>query len=49
VQAQALQRAREQERVRAEKKRELWAAHEQRMQAITAKLEPSQLKIMSGL
>jgi len=49
AQAQALQRAREQERARAEQRRQLWAEHEKRMQAITAKLMPTQLKIMSGL
>lgn len=49
AQAQALSRAREQERVRAEKRRQIWVAHEGRMNAITAKLKTPQLKIMSGL
>ena len=49
AQAQALSRAREQERVRAEKRRQIWIAHEDRMNAITAKLKAPQLKIMSGL
>ena len=49
AQVQALQKAREQERIRAEKKRQLWAEHEDRLKAIAAKLQPAQLRIMSGL
>ena len=49
AQAQALSRAREQERARAEQRRQIWAAHDGRMNAITAKLKAPQLKIMSGL
>ena len=49
AQAQALLRAREQERTRAERRRQIWAEHDSRMEAITAKLKAPQLKIMSGL
>lgn len=49
AQAQVLLRAREQEKARAEQRRQIWATHEDRMNAITAKLKTPQLKIMSGL
>ena len=49
AQVQALQRARDQERIRAEQKRQLWADHASRLKAIEAKLKPTQMKIMSGL
>jgi len=49
AQVQALQRAREQERIGTEKKRQLWADHEGRLKTIEAKLKPAQLRIMSGL
>jgi len=49
AQVQALQRAREQERIRAEQKRQLWAEHESRLMAIEAKLKPTQLRIISGM
>ncbi len=42
-------RAREQERARAEKLRQIWAEHNSRMDAITSKVKVPGLKIMSGL
>jgi hypothetical protein len=48
-QTQALQRARAQERTRVERRRQLWAEHESRLQKIEAQLKPAQMGIMSGL
>ena len=49
AQAETLRRSREQDRARAEKRRQIWAEHDSRMDAISAKLKKSQLAIMSGL
>jgi hypothetical protein len=49
AQAQALMRARQQEKARAEKRRQIWAEHERRMDAITSKVKGQGLKIISGL
>lgn len=49
AQARALAAAREQERARRAKSRQLWAAHAARLQAIEAKLKPAHLRISSGI
>ena len=48
AQAEVLRRSREQDRIRAEKRRQIWAEHNSRMDAITAKLKKPQLTIMSS-
>lgn len=47
-QAQPSLIAREQERIRAERRREIWAEHNARMDAIAARLKAPQLRIMRG-
>jgi len=49
AQAQALMRARQQELARAEKRRQIWAEHNSRMDAITSKVKARGLTSMSGL
>jgi len=49
AQASALAVARERDRARKVKSRQLWAAHAARLNAIEAKLKPSQLRIAAGL
>jgi hypothetical protein len=49
AQASALAAARERDRARKAKSRQLWAAHAARLNAIEAKLKPSQLRIAAGL
>jgi hypothetical protein len=49
AQTAALVVARERDRVRKAKSRQLWAAHAARLQAIEAKLKPSQLRIAGGI
>ncbi len=49
AQAEMLRRSREQDRARAEKRRQIWAEHDSRMDAINARLKKPQLTIMSGL
>jgi hypothetical protein len=49
AQASALVVARERDRARKAKSRQLWAAHSARLQAIEAKLKPAQLRIAAGL
>lgn len=49
AQASALAVARERDRTRKAISRQLWAAHAARLQAIEAKLKPSQLKIAGGI
>ena len=49
AQTAALAVARERDRVRKAKSRQLWAAHAARLQAIEAKLKPSQLRIAGGI
>jgi hypothetical protein len=49
AQAGALVVARERDRTRKAKSRQLWAAHEARLQAIEAKLKPAQLRIAGGI
>jgi hypothetical protein len=49
AQASALVVARERDRTRKAKSRQLWAAHEARLQAIEAKLKPAQLRIAGGI
>jgi hypothetical protein len=49
AQASALVVARERDRARKAKSRQLWAAHAARLQAIEAKLKPSQLRIAGGI
>jgi hypothetical protein len=39
----------EKERVRKAKIRQMWAAHEARMQSISAKLRPESLRIATGI
>jgi hypothetical protein len=47
--AGAMRRVSPQELARRAKSRQLWAAHEARLQAITRKLQPAQLRIASGV
>jgi soluble lytic murein transglycosylase-like protein len=49
AQASALVVARERDRTRKAKSRQLWAAHAARLQAIEAKLKPAQLRIAGGI
>ncbi len=49
AQASALVLAGERDRARKAKSRQLWAAHSARLNAIEAKLKPSQLRIAAGL